>query len=820
MKTIILIIFIFLSAVVFGQPKETRIISDPVYVIHFPTRDFVNTGNTTTFRMIYKYAVTTGDSIMYFSESGSGDGLTPETPMKIDSINTISVPSGTILAIERGETSNLAVTLRTGLNYCSYGTGTKPKLSGTTTLTSWTNYSGNIYRASIGSAEPNYLLVDGEPLQITRYPDDEVTWYYNIDAVTNDTVLTISEANGKNYVGSTLVMRAVGWGFETGKITAQSGSDVTIDNASVYALDANDPAYFINNLEDIKQGSWCYTGGYVYVWLPDNSSPATKTIEITTLEDAFYGADVNTIQINNIDIYGFNGSAVDLRGNCDDVLIDNCNMTYNYNFGVDAFRNVAGTSFYDLGMSGISAKNNTVIGSNSGGIFIADSDPTIDRNTVRDIGRIKNIGTGGYVFREDMLVGILARGTGGTIQYNTVDSVGGMGIYTNLTGGIINENKVNYFASSLGDVGGIYTNLHTIGQEVTNNYVGNGAALNPENDANGLYADGHQSGTLFYGNVIENNPRGMLINVLATDSVLTLRKNTFVGNGVGTHWSFYTGGEASLVNYDIDSNLYVVTESTDNAMYFGFEGATVPANFDMDYDTIISLTSKTPVHYGSSYYGLAKLQEEGLETNGYLIEKNFKTYTPTDTLSANLFTPGTFDSNSEGWFENWTASGIDGGSLTFSYSGATINTSQSYNLSYTMQGTGYLMIDFDIISTTGNLMRVVGSSIGSSQFEKFSIGTDLYHYNSITSASGTLTDRYALAISGTAGQAFYLDNISLYEIEKVDIPSSDYYRLYTNSSFSPITVTVPSGTWKTASGTTISGTVELDAWNSLTLIKE
>nr|MBD3621781.1 hypothetical protein [Sunxiuqinia sp.] len=182
--------------------------------------------------------------------------------------------------------------------YGAYGSGNKPKIYGSTEVTGWTLHSGNIYKATFSSSSIEQLFVNGEKVDIARYPK---TSYYDITSVNSSTSFTSSQISGGiDYTGATALIRTREWYLATNTVISSSSQTISINSAPAYNLNTGEGFVLLNKLDFLTQaGEWCFnpSTNTVYLWLADGSNPSGHTVRVSSGESNVSVASKNYINI-------------------------------------------------------------------------------------------------------------------------------------------------------------------------------------------------------------------------------------------------------------------------------------------------------------------------------------------------------------------------------------------------------------------------------------------------------------------------------------------------------------------------------------------
>lgn len=473
---------------------------------------------------------------IYISSSGSdgANGLTPATAWQtIGKLNSswASIVAGDSILFKRGDVfygSIVVAKSGTSVNpikFNAYGTGAKPLITGSITLSSWTLVSTGIYQANspLTKSTVNLVTIDGIPQQLGRYPNANAAngGYLTYTSFSGNTSIT-GAALPFNFTGAELVLKSEGYIEETAKITNQSGNTLTYDTLPT-----------INPRNDISRNSTPPQGGFGYFiqkdartldvfseWYFDNgtknmkmffgsNNPASYTVKISAVDTllnfgsfgyfnvgnmAFEGAnlasmftqDATNITVQDCD-FNNSGAKHIFFWNTPNVLIERCNFNYALCGAVDN--------------TGRYADNTTV------------------RNcTVKNTATFQGMGNR-YDPADMKGIHVSVQNTA-LVELNTVDTTGYVPIQVQGSNWVVQKNIINYYDFVKDDGGGVYTytqNEYKVNRTIQNNIISNavgsvyGNAL--PTHAEGVYTDGNSNNVKVLNNTIYNTAdRGIYNN--------------------------------------------------------------------------------------------------------------------------------------------------------------------------------------------------------------------------------------------------------------------------------------------------------------------
>ena len=482
---------------------------------------------------------------------------------------------------------------------------------------SWQVHSGKIYRMSIPVGNLwsqgyglNLLRVDGEWMLPARWPNASglVDFDRNkmAEAEDGDLNLAAGEVAPPNlymtksgfYEGSYTdndlsgfavnswagahidLVAGQNWWLKTGVITANSGSNITfkwqLENPAFWptwretpgpndryalwghlqALDS--PGEFFQDKNNISGLS----SPHLFVWLPDGSSPAGKTVELRY--------DTRAIELTNIASYitfeniKVEGGDIFVDADCPGVSFDQIETEFaGYNMNTLIFGN---RRAIDIEGSETTVTNSLIKHNFGSGIEVSQGNNTVlENNVVYNSLRagIDLYKTSGAVLNEDLIV-----------RRNTVFDSGGTAISMGTYGSLITLNNCYNFGLRINDIAGInnFNGGDLQGTEVSYNWVYNGLApylkdgIHVWNGTQGIRLDGGgapdgASNAVFHHNVVWNvtSPQSLAFWSLTpgqdrygSDSLIKVFQNT--GDGALIIGAADTTG-ASEIGHDLRRNL-------------------------------------------------------------------------------------------------------------------------------------------------------------------------------------------------------------------------------------------------------------------------
>jgi parallel beta-helix repeat protein len=257
---------------------------------------------------------------------------------------------------------------------------------------------------------------------------------------------------------------------------------------------------------------------------------------------------------------GSNGNAFYIA-DASHIRISSCRIVFSSLDGVDAIRS------NDLVLDHLNVDH-----SNDNGISVSGTGNLVTDCVVRRSGTIPGMGNS-----EHSYIGINLGGSNNTVQYNTVDTTGYVGIL--FLGGpdTLRNNVIDYFCFIKDDGGGIYTWSGDIDSAtarnsgvITGNILLNGitAASGTDNRqegiANGIYLDENTMSVAVTGNSVAHCTAGIFVQ---DSHEVTVKGNTLFDNGaqISVRHALTKG---TLKNNDISDNTAVAARKGEMVLLF------------------------------------------------------------------------------------------------------------------------------------------------------------------------------------------------------------------------------------------------------------
>lgn len=385
---------------------------------------------------------------------------------------------GTITITEPGSSGN-------PITISAYGIGNNPIITGFTTVTDWSVYSGNVYQANLDSAEAqtNMVVVDNIMVGMGRYPDTDWLEY------TTSSSTTLYDADlpdSPDWTGAEIVINKEYWIIDRCNITDHSSGTLTYSGGK-YSNTSPNRRYFIqNDLRTVTTTNEWYhdfSGNVFYIY----GDPSEKEVKVATLNYLLYNNGHDYINIDNINFSGSISHAIYYNGSTNYCTIENCTITF------------AGGSAMELYGGDYLEINYNIISNSNYGIYCTGDNNNIRYNNISYIGMII-----GAPFMPHA-TGIYISQTNNIIEYNNIQYISWSGINTSSVATYtIRYNFINYALQNIDDGGGIYSTSSTGTRLIDRNIVLNSGVggepwlIIPR----GIYYDAGGSGAIITNNIV------------------------------------------------------------------------------------------------------------------------------------------------------------------------------------------------------------------------------------------------------------------------------------------------------------------------------
>lgn len=513
----------------------------------------------------------------YFSSSEGDDSRTaaeaqnPATPWKsLSKLHAFSssLTSGDVIHLKSGDTFyGMLPSAKSGITFTSYGTGTKPIITGFTTITGWTNAGGGIYYAALpeGAQQVNMVTINNAVKAMGRHPNaDGPNGGYDVITASTATSVSGSILSRANYIGAEVVVRANHSVIDRHKITAQSGNTVSWNyHTVVNSFPGKGNGFFIqNSLSTLDQaGEWYYnpSNNSLYVFFGE-ANPSSFKVKASTI-NSFFKGQANAVAFEGLHFSGANIHAFDLDWGSSGVKINNCEIFYSGEKAINGAPNY------------FTVSNSLISDALSYGIDIRGSNNIIKGCVIKNIGVLKGMGGSHYGPYRGIGFHSIANGL---IEGNVVENVGYIGIDFSGDHVTVKNNIVDRIGFNKDDGGGIYTYNGgngapaRVGRKVIGNIVRNvtnapdGIISRDLFTGNGIYLDDQSNGVEVTGNTIYNCvARGIYLHNVYNVSV---ENNTCYDNTVQFYSQADDAHAQTFTGNTVKGNIFYLVKGNHNVI--------------------------------------------------------------------------------------------------------------------------------------------------------------------------------------------------------------------------------------------------------------
>ncbi|GEM_PF-3060405 len=739
------------------------------------------------------------------SEGGddANDGLTEATAWRtLDKLNEYDIGPGATVLFKRGGEWHGSITNFFGapdrlVTFGAYGEGAKPIINGARVITGWTAYDSNIYVASGVGEKITQLFLNGERQTLARYPN---RGYLTIDADSpaNQVVDYDLTQPDDYWNGADIYMRTWAWRIEKKKVIDYIKNDglITLDSETASSNREGWGYYLENKFEELDSpGEWYYdeSTDKLYFWPPAGTDLNTEKVEVSTIASCFSSErSIEYVRIEDLDIRNFSQYGIVFSDVAKPSNIEIVNNDIS-NIGLQGIRLCNGSE--------ISVENNKVWniyqGYGQDGAIVLRS-PYLSKIIGNEVFNCANEGIWYW------------NGSEGIIQDNLVYDIGYIGIriggYEDSpdSNNLITGNIVKRTCLTLDDGGGIYGQfIHrdTISNNIVEDVIGN-ADGRPEDDtiaseAVGIYLDDRSRDVTVTDNTVRNASWGIFLHDASNNTVrgnlvysarkaaLRISSGDISGNIVENN-TFYTAPFADAAVSEHASSLGNIDEYAD----YEYNYYAQPLNnyaFKRKYVADGWVTELLHLSEWQAYSG-EDIYSESLD--------NFFTFEPYETVyrGVDFIENGKFDSPTTAGWTPWPStteisidenSPLDGNALKV-YSND--NSQSDVGLVYyrfPVEKDKYYRISFSVYSYKEDTLKVsLRSNVSPytylSETETVDMKPERQEYALILKASDNEPDARLEFKFNSLDTTFWLDNITLYEVETYANNLADYSSIFIN----------------------------------------
>jgi len=801
----------------------------------------------------------TGSTNYYFSSSSGDDNRSfsqaqnPNTPWrtlgKLKSISS-SLKAGDAVLFNRGEVFEGALTIaRSGYSgtpviYSSYGNGTKPVISGSINLSSWTFLGNNLWEANCPSNNTiSMVTFNGEVQTMGRYPNinESNKGYLTLDSYYSNWQITDYQLSGSpNWTGAEVVIRKTNWVLDRGLVTNHSGNTINYNSPTAHEP-TNGYGYFFQNspLTLDQNGEWYFNPSSKRLRVYSTNNPNSINIKASVVDDLAFVDNKNNITFDNLSFQGGDLNAVKIQ-NSQNIKVQNCDVNFSGTQGISGSN-----------ASNVVVENTSFNNTNNDAIeFYNTSYTTLKNNIIQNTGLRPGMG----LSNNQQYEAIFIEGTNNTVEANQVWNTGYSGITFAGEGALLKNNFVNYFCLTLDDGGGIYGwgDLDKYNRKVTGNIILNGigayeGTIYPfSTGASGILIDDRTAHIEFRDNTIANCSRNGIY--LHNSRDMSVIGNTIFNNRI------QIGLVHDLIAPDVPIRGMTVNENivvsktpaqfiletgslTNDIASFGSMNYNYYAR-PVDQNGIISSNYKGSNGQALwSYFDLPGWAAQyGFDRNSQGSAVKVLPYQVTGYNGGNRFANGSFNSNINGVScqsapgrcnASWTNGRIDGGGVQVTYeqvNGSTNDVGMYVNLGSVQAGRHYL-IKFSLLGANSAktikafLLQDGGSYGRLSETRYFELTTTRKDHEFLFSPNSNENGVIiAFEVKGT-DIPLWMDNFQMYDVNAYPTNLDEAIHLEYNATGSYKNISL-NGSYVDVKNNKYDGNINLAPYSSAVLIKQ
>jgi len=610
----------------------------------------------------------------YFSNNGNDNNNGRSTTTAWGSLKKLMsvthlLKAGDSLLFERGSLFYGQINISTsGIYIGAFGSGAKPRISGSIEVCEWKAHDENIWSAEILHTEaPGNLFIDNMVQVLGRYPN---TGYLSLsDVSASDTSVTDNSLSFKDgyWARAELVVKSSRWTIENLPVKKYSNNTFTTSVSAAYTLEPGFGYFIQKHLATLDQpGEWFFqdSTNLIYLFLQPGVNPTSQNIRVSILDFGLRVDNAHNVLIENIAFEQQRLVGVSINNS------QHVNLQY--------------IDILDSGKNGIEVINskypcveNSLIANthNNGVEWHNNSGGTFSHNTIWRTGMHPGRGASGdgaYIALR--ITADQSREGANLIQNNIIDSTGYIGIDFRTGHTTIKGNSISNFCLVKDDGGGIYTwenkyGFNTLEDNFIYNGMGSGeGTINPtELFASGIYIDDRSSHIHIINNRILNCATSGIF--LHNAKVIAIEQNYLANNGhhiankekgqlyikLDTHGHF--SGDYDL-QLDIQNNTMIAQSDASYVTYISAEKSQHIQNLgtfkynnlsaSRDNQTIAIMHPGEGLCFAPNEFSLKDWQQASGHENGSNFDQLF-TDVSFETHNDNLIANGKFATNIKGW---------------------------------------------------------------------------------------------------------------------------------------------------------------------------
>lgn len=792
----------------------------------------------------------------YFSSTSGNDSRTAaqaqseNTPWQsIEKLNSImgSLSPGDRILFKRGEVFYGSIRIsKSGTSgapivFSAYGNGAKPILTSMSAVNNWTSLGNGVFVTDL-QIQPegrlNILTVDDKIQELGRFPNfnDGNKGFKTITSTNGSNQITSNDfSNSENWLGAEIVIRKNPWVHDKHIITSNSSNSVSFnENPSKYSVSAGYGFFIQNHLKTLDQyGEWFHDKAakklYVYLGNPTD----LPKIEISTKNNLMQlNWGISHIQITDLELKGANSNGVIINEGVH-VVVSNSDIKF---MGENAVKGTISNNLKVENCKIDQSLNNAIYAENT------SQNVTIKNNLITNTYPF--VGMGGNGDLNGAAIYTSNRAHNGVIENNKIFNTGYIGINFGGDNSEVRNNYVKDYCTHKTDGGGIYLweggeNKNSTGRIIENNVIINGIGYSNGTNKHGLidpipvegiYVDDNASGVLIQKNTIANiSKHGIYLHNARNINIFeNIIYNAFEGIYLNHDQYGDPVRNVSIVKNEIfaiqnEAN-FINTSSIkeDEAQMGSFNNNYFIRPFGNDFGFLTKYLNQQTWEMKSHLSNTKWWNKDQNAKNSPLSHPEFKSF---ESLGANLFGNGKFDSNSNNTFCNncsvqWKNSGAfnnghlsiatnKGGELNFTLEKSKKET--SYLVKFKIKGNkpGYLEI---YMREGQSPWRTISNSKG------IEIGEEVKEFQIPINSKIETSKLNLIFKSGLDNLEYSVDDFEITEAN-IAFNNPDDYLFFEYNATSSAQKFPLSGEYIDANNTSFSGSVDIPAFSAKVLIK-
>jgi len=674
-------------------------------------------------------------------------------------------------------------------------------ISGSVPLSGWVLQAGGVYAASIDSTVKG-LFVNGKMETSARYPSSGYLWVNQALGTGGFKSDALTQPDGY-WNGATVRIRTTPDYFETRYVQSFAAGTITFNQASASNTNAGNGFYldgFAAALDTPHE--WYYDAALQTVLYKSAAGidPNAQTEEASIFDyGIFCATPLVNVSIHNLSFRHQAVEGIHSDYALTKVEIDSCRFNRILQTAVSLTGVADHLSFDDNSCTDILSK---------GVRFDFVQNASFDRNAFHRIGLIAGAGVGG---KEQGAALLLMNGSDNSLRYNTIDSIGGIGVYLIGSNDTLERSIISNAVMVSNNQSAVYSsgsNNIAMVNNIIRDVVGDCAACaNKTTIASGYYFENGCYQNLILGNTIANVSQfGIRMSNENTDFAIA---NNVVYNSGAAQIAFqnFSSGTALQAGNTLKRNVFYSLSQSQMACLFQSDQDSIahaeadsnyyvnPYNYYFVHQDLLTNVNPTTDYSLPQWQVLTSLDSHSTTTKFF-----FTQYKTIDTVGSDLIQNGTFTNNFDSWeavpdtvaellLDNSTQ--MDGGCAKLRYvdtnhrradllsSAAPSQASTLYELSYDMYGENDGTCYVTIFENGGGFLSQYQTAVHTHSTRK-----GFRDYWPAQQSDYPVRLRFTTFPQDSVS---WFDNIHLFPVTGLHLDSTFYSRLLTNTTLSPIT---------------------------------